>query len=47
MDQSNVIFMLYTLMIYVMIAAMPLVALMMIMTYITKKAKKGYREITK
>jgi len=47
MDQSAAIFTLYTIMIYLMVAAMPMLAIMMIVTYFTKKAKKGYREITR
>ena len=47
MDQPTALFALYTIMMYLMIAAMPLLAIMMIMTYFAKKAKQGYREITK
>jgi hypothetical protein len=47
MEQSNFIIGLYSALMFLMITAMPLIAIMSIIAYLTRKAKQGYREITK
>jgi hypothetical protein len=44
-DPSGLIVMLYSVLMILMVAAIPLMAIMMIVGWLTKTAKKGIREI--